>query len=440
MAGNHPLAIHGGKPVRTKVFPAHNFIGEEEKKAAQRVLDSGILSQYLGCWDKNFYGGVEVNALEQEWSDYFQVKHSIAINSGTSGLIAAVGACDIGPGDEVIVSPFTMSASASCVLFYGAIPIFADIEPDYFCVDVAAIERCITPRTKAIIVVNIFGSPYDALRINELAKKHNLKIIEDNAQSPYACYRDKFTGSLGDVGIFSLNYHKHIHCGEGGIVTTNDDYIADKVRLILNHGEAVVGSKGYVNLINHVGMNLRMTEIQAAIARCQLQKLKALVEKRVENVLYLSEKMREIPGITPPQVRPDCTHSFYVHACLFDESIVGVHRNQFIKAVAAELPKTELREKESAIFSMGYVKPLYLQPMYQERVAFGGQGYPFSIFGKNVKYEKGICPTAENLHENSLFFHEMMRPPMQMADLDDVYRAFEKVYEHRNQLLEEVVC
>lgn len=428
------LAIFGGKPVRTKKFPGYKVIGKEEQAAVRKVLDSGKLSKYLGCWDEGFFGGEQVRALEEEWARYFKVKHAIAVNSATSGLIAAAGACDLGPGDEVIVSPYTMSASASCVLFYGAIPVFADVEGEYFCLDADSVERCITKRTKAIVAVDIFGHPYDAGRINKIAKRHNLKIIEDNAQAPTATYKGKFTGTLGDVGVFSLNYHKHIHCGEGGIIVTDDDYIADKARLIRNHAEAVVGDKGYKNLINMVGMNLRMTEVEAAIARCQLKKLKGLIERRIENVEYLSKRLSAIPGLTPPKTRPGCKHVYYVHAFLYDRDVIGPHRNKFIKAVAAELPETEMREGEGAIFSMGYVRPLYLQPLYQKRIAFGKEGFPFNMYGKDVKYSKGICRAAEDLYENRFFFHEMMRPPMTKLDLDDVYKAFEKVYERRKEL------
>jgi dTDP-4-amino-4,6-dideoxygalactose transaminase len=159
-----------------------------------------------------------------------------------------------------------------------------------------------------------------------------------------------------------------------------------------------------------------------------------LIDKRIENVEYLSDKLKGIPGLTPPKTRKDCTHSYYVHAFLYDQNMIGVHRDKFIKAVVAELPETELREGEGAIFSMGYVKPLYLQPLYQNRIAFGADGFPFNQFGNDVDYSKGICPVAEDLYENSFFFHEVMRPPMTKEDLDDIYRAFEKVYEHREEL------
>ena len=154
------LAIHGGTPVRTKQFPAYNVIGDEEKEVVQRVMESGILSRFLGSWHSDFYGGPEVQVFEKEWADYFDVKHAIAVNSCTSGLYCAIGASGVGPGDEVIVSPYTMSASATSVIIFNAVPVFADIEPDYFCLDPASVESKITERTKAIVVVDIFGQPY----------------------------------------------------------------------------------------------------------------------------------------------------------------------------------------------------------------------------------------------------------------------------------------
>jgi perosamine synthetase len=430
------LAIFGGKPVREINFPAYSVIGDEERKAVNGVLDSGMLSKYLGCWDPDFYGGHQVQSLEAEWADYFNVKHAICINSATSGLIAAAGACDLGPGDEVIVTPYSMSTSASCVLFYGAVPVFADIEEEYFCLDPDSVESAITPRTKAIVVVDLFGQPYAADRINSIAKKHGIKVIEDAAQAPGAKFNGKFSGTLGDVGVFSLNVHKHIHTGEGGIVVTDDDYIADKVRLIRNHAEAVVEDMGFTNLVNMVGMNLRMTEIEASMARCQLKKLDGLIHDRIKNIEYLSPKIDSLPGIAVAKVRENADHAWYVHSLLYEQRVVGVHRDEFIKAVAAELPETEGREGEGAIFSMGYVKPLYLQPLYQQRIGIGRGGFPFEPYGKNIDYSRGICPVTEELYGNRLVFHEMFRPPMNEEDLDDVWHAFEKVYEHREYLLD----
>ncbi|MCX6723041.1 MAG: DegT/DnrJ/EryC1/StrS family aminotransferase [Candidatus Staskawiczbacteria bacterium] len=392
------LAFFGGEPVRTKKFPAYQVIDEEEKKEVNRILDSGVLSRYLGCWEPDFFGGPEVQLMEKEWAEYFGVKHAVAVNSCTSGLQVAVGAAGISPGDEVIVSPYTMAASATAPLWYGAIPVFADIEKEYFCLDPESVKNKITPRTKAIIVVDIFGQPYNVEAINQIAKENNLIVIEDCAQAPGATYKGKYAGTLGDIGVYSLNYHKHIHTGEGGVIVTNDDKLANKLRLIRNHAEAVVGDKGETDLVNMVGANFRLTY--------------------------------------SPKVREGASHVYYQQAFFFFLEIIGVSRDLFIKAVQAELPVVELRETEGKKVECGYVKPLYLLPLFQKKIAFGDKGFPFvsEFYHGQANYDKGLCPVAEKLHFQELFTHEYMRPPATKEDLDDFVKAFKKVYNNREEL------
>jgi len=429
------LAIHGGEKLRTTPFPAYNTIGKEEEDATLRVLRSGKLSTYLGTWHDDFYGGTEVQALERAWEDFFKVKHAISVNSATSGLYAAVGAAGIGPGDEVIVSAYTMSASATAALVYGAIPVFADIEEDYYCLDVHSIEARITPKTKAIIVVDIFGQVYDIEAINTLAKKHKLIVIEDAAQAPGAKYKDAFAGTFGDMGIFSLNYHKHIHSGEGGIIVTNNDNLADRLRLIRNHAEAVLSARGIKDkdeLVNMIGFNYRMTEIEAAIAHEQLKKLPFLLEERIENTNYLNEELAKIPCLQKTKLRPDSKHVFYAHVLKFNSELTNIHRNIFINAVKAELPPTLLRDESDVLLGYGYVKPLYLQPLYQEKIGFGKDGFPFNQ--SQVDYSEGLCPVTEKMHNDLLITHEFMRPGMSKSDMNDVIAAFLKVWENRHEL------
>ena len=430
------LAIHGGKPVREKPFPAATTIGIEEKEAVGRVLDTGVLSKFLGSWHEDFYGGEEVRTLESEWGAYFDAKHAIAVNSCTSGLICAVGATGVEPGEEIIVPPFTMSATATAPIIFNAVPVFADIEEDCFCLDPRSVEERITIRTRAIIVVDLFGQTYDAEAINAVAEKHGLYVIEDTAQAPGAAYKNKFAGTLGHIGVYSLNYHKHIHCGEGGVVVTDDDELAERVRLIRNHAEAVVETKGVSNLTNMIGFNFRMTEIEAAVARCQLKKLPKLFEKRLDNVHYLEERLAQIPAVKPPNVREYCRHAYYVHACKFDEELAEVTRDRFIEAVRAELAPFSMRESEGVKISCGYVQPLYLLPLFQKKIAYGSKGCPFTApwYDGIVDYSKGICPVVERMYEKELFIHEMMVPSMTREDIDDVLNAFEKVWENRDTL------
>jgi len=413
------LAINGGRPVRDTPFPDYVTIGEEEKRAVIEVLDGKVLSQFLGTWSPDFYGGRRVQALERAWESYFGVKHAVSVNSATSGLYAAVGAAGVGPGDEVIVSPYTMSASATAALVYGAIPVFADIDQDTFCLSPQSIRSLITPYTKAIIVVDIFGHPAAMNEIMDIAKEHNIVVIEDAAQAPGAKYHGRYAGTLAHMGVFSLNYHKTIHCGEGGIVVTDDADLAERLQLIRNHGEAVVKGKGVNNIVNMVGFNYRMTEIEAAIASEQLKKLENLVQKRNDAADFLGEKLLKFPGITPPKVMPSIKHGYYVYPIRYDSEKIGIPRDVFVAAVNAEgIP-----------FAAGYVEPLYLQPMYQKRIAFGYDGFPFTYSGYKgkVSYERGICPVTERMHYHELIYTNVCHANTTESDLEDVITAIDKV-------------
>ena len=268
------LAILGGTPIRTIDFPNRKSMGREELEAAQRVLESDILSGFVGVAGNFFNGGSEVRSFENKWANDYGFKHAISVNSWTTGLQVAVGAIGIEPGDEVICSPYTMSASATSVLFYGGIPVFADIDRDRYTLDPKSVEEKITPRTKAILVVHLFGYPADMDAIMAIAKRHNLRVIEDAAQAPGVLYKNRPVGAIGDIGGFSLNFHKHIHTGEGGLLVTQNDDLALRSQLIRNHGENATEAYGVSDISNTIGSNYRFTEIQAAIAIEQFTKLK----------------------------------------------------------------------------------------------------------------------------------------------------------------------
>lgn len=425
------LAINGGTPVRTKLFPAHNTIGQEEAQAVQKVLQSGNLSQFLGAWHRDFYGGPYVRQFEHDWAKHFQCKYAIAVNSATSGLFAAVGAIGIQPGDEVIVSPYTMSASAIAPIIYGGVPVFADIDEENFGLSPESIEDRITSRTKAIILVHIFGNPARLDQIVSIAQKHHLQLIEDCAQAPMATYRNKFVGSFGEIGVFSLNYHKHIHTGEGGMIVTNDDNIAERLYLIRNHGENIVGPKGVVDNFNTFGFNFRMTEIEAAIGIEQLKKLPNLIEQRIANAEYMALELGKIPGIIPPAVEAFSKHVYYQQPCKLKSDLLGMDRNTFINAIKAEIPSAILRE-DTPLINLGYVKPLYLLPLFQQRQTHCS--FNCNNYRGGVDYSLGICPVVEKLHFEELFSHEYLRPGMSKADLNDVVEAFNKVASNLEEL------
>lgn len=369
------------------------MIGIEERNAVLRVMDRG-LSGYQGNWSENFYGGPEIQALEKEWAEYFGTKHAIACNSATSGLWMALNAIGLQQNfktiphkcngdfyhdydaeylaDEVIVSPYSMTCSASIPLHFGAKPVFADIEEDYYCLDSKSVEERITERTKAIIVVDLFGQPYNADKINEIAERkgkeygHKIYVIEDAAQAAGAKYKGKYAGTLGDIGVYSLNVHKPIQCGEGGIVVTNDDELAMKLRLVMNHSEAVINdvfrqankierwamTNVYTQLI---GMNLRMTELSAAIAREQLKKLDGIIKIQQEDATYF-----------PIKIRPECEHAFYRYAYLKENAIYT------------------LKYCDSAFnFKQHYITPIYQMPLF-----------------KNLGYDQHSCPVCEEIDRN----------------------------------------
>lgn len=425
------LAIHGGEPSFKKELPTFNSIGDEEVKAVNEVMLSGELSGYYGSWSPEFYGGKKVKQLEEEWSTKFKCNYSIAVNSNTSGLLAAMGAIGLKPGDEVILPPLSMSATAIAPLFYGGVPVFCDVEPVTCTLDPEKIEKHITKRTKAIIVVNLFGHIAYLSKLREIANKYNLFLIEDNAQAPLGHEDGNLAGTIGDIGIFSLNYHKHFHTGEGGICVTNNHQLAKKLQLIRNHGENCVSEIDVDDHVNTIGLNLRMTELCAAIGIEQLKKSEYLVQERVEIADFLNKNLNDLPGINLPIQRLNSKAVYYMYQIRFEENIVGVSRERFADALAAEGFPTFL----------GFIKPLYLLPVFQNKIAIGSQGWPFkryksflSFLNRKISYKKGICPVAEKLHEKELMGFDCCCLKINNDDLKGLSKAFKKVYENRNQL------
>lgn len=431
MAGK--LAINGGTPVRTRPFAPRETMGEAEKRAVNEVMDRGQLSMFFGSPGPQFNGGRTVRAFEDAWCERFGYRHAISVNSWTTGLAACVGAVGLGPGDEMICSPYTMSASASVAIQYGAVPVFADVDPVSFCLDPASVESRITPRTKAIMAVHIFGGTADMAGLRAVADRHNLRLIEDAAQAPGATYGGSSIGAQRDIGGFSLNYHKHIHTGEGGVIVTNDDDLALRARLIRNHGENIVEGFGVEDLTNMVGSNYRLTELQAAIGIVQLSKLDAIVERRRQLAARLIERTSPLAPLTPPATDPNGSHVYYVFAWRYDENVLGVPRAAFAAAVRAELP--EPATSDDLAMGEAYVKPLYALPMYQRRIGLGSSGFPFNYHpDADLDYRWGICPTVERLWERETLLTALVRDPLEEADIDDLANAIEKVVENASEL------
>ena len=426
MGKENKLAIHGGMKIINKTFTHYNSIGLEEKNAAIKVIESGVLSKFIGAWDPDFFGGPLVQDFERNCEKFFNVKHAVVVNSWTSGLIAAVGALGIEPGDEVIVSPWTMSASATAILHWNAIPVFADIDKQTFCLDPESIESNITPYTKAIMAVDIFGYSANMSAIMSLAKKYNLKVISDTAQAPGATYHGKYAGTLADIGGYSLNYHKHIQTGEGGILVTNNDVYADKLRLIRNHAEAVVEAKGNNDLTNMVGYNFRLGEIECAIGIEQIKKLPEIVKKRQKSAKRLTDGLTGLKGLALPYVEANCSHVFYSYPMVLDTKLLNVSNKKIAEALVAE-----------GMSGIGtQYQNIHLLPMYQEKIAFGSKGFPWNseFCKRDVDYSKGICPVAESLQDESFLAFGISKFDLNSSDVDLIISAFQKVWSNLNLL------
>ncbi len=284
----------------------YNSIGKQELKAAVKVLKSGVLSDFVGGRGKNFNGGKYVKKFENRVQNDFKVKHAISVNSWTSGLICSIGAIDPSPGDEIICTPWTMCACATAILHWNCIPVFVDINKSNFNYDLKKLKNKITSKTIAILAVDIFGQSENLDAIKKIIKNRNIKIISDTAQAIGSKYKNKYSGTLADIGGYSFNYHKHINTGEGGMIVTNNKNLALRCKLIRNHGEAVL-KKNDKSLSNILGYNFRLGEIEAAIGIEQFKKLKKIIKFRQKLAKTLIDGISQLKGIQVPIVNKECS-------------------------------------------------------------------------------------------------------------------------------------
>jgi len=259
-----------------------------------------------------------------------------------------------------------------------------------------------------------------------LAEKYNLKVISDTAQAPGATYYGEYAGTLADIGGYSLNYHKHINTGEGGILVTNDDIYADKLRLIRNHAEVVVEAKGNNDLTNMVGYNFRLGEIECAIGIEQIKKLPELVKKRQTVAELLTKGLTGLKGLQLPYVEDQCSHVYYSYPMVLDTKLLNVSNQKIAEALIAE-GVSEVGTKYQNI---------HLLPMYQEKIAFGSKGFPWSseFCMRDVDYSKGICPVAESLQDESFLAFGISQFDLESSDIDLIIRAFHKVWSNLDLL------
>jgi len=414
------LALFGGPKVRQNPFPRHPIIGEAEKKQVMSVLESGNISTFIASPGENFLGGKKIREFEDKFAKKIGTKFAVTFNSASSALHAAVVSVGVEPGQEVIVPPYSFTSTATSSLMHNAIPVFCDIKEDTYCIDPKKISQLITPLSKAIIPVHLFGHACDMDEIIEIADKNNLKIIEDCAQAVGAEYKGKILGIMGDCGIFSFQESKIIMTGEGGMLVTDDDEIADLARMVRNHGEVILPSmKKRTYHSEFLGWGYRMTEMEAALGIAQLEKLDYFINERRKLGKFLSSEINKIPGLAHVEYNT-VKHVYWMFGFRYDENIIGIPRDKFCEALVAEgIP----------CFA-GYVEPLYLNTLYHEKRAFAFQHYR-----GNFKYEKGLCPIAESLYEKYLINTLVCRPPATIEDMQDIITAIQKIVENKDELM-----
>ena len=363
------LAIEGGAPVRQTPFPRWPIWDKTEERLLLEVLHSGN-------W--GMLNGTKVLAFEQAFAAFQQANYGICVVNGTAAIEIALRAVGVGPGDEVITTPYTFIATVNAVITVGAIPIFVDIEPETAAIDINQIEEAITTRTRAILPVHIAGQPANLDGILAMSQKHQLRVVEDACQSWGAEWRGQRVGALGDLGTFSFQASKNISAGEGGIIVTNDDQLADLCWSLHNVGRRK-GGLWYEHV--RQGGNYRMTEWQGAILLAQLERAEDLARRRHENALHLAAALQSIPGIDPLKVDSRVTrHAWHLFVFRYHrEAFGGLPRQDFIAALQAEgIP-----------CSPGYV-PLNESPALLDGLR------SLQTFRKDIPPPRA-CPVAERL-------------------------------------------
>lgn len=412
-------AVLGGTPVRTKPWPKWPVwdVDTDEKQVVE-VLRKGV-------WCRAGVKQSVVSEFEKQWAATLGVKRALAVVNGTNSLIIALKMLDIGGGDEVIVTPYTFIATISAILEAGAMPVFADVDPQTFQIKPENIEKKITPRTRAILPVHILGLPSDMIRIMEIARKHNLLVVEDACQAWMAEINHQKVGTFGNVGCFSFQNSKHLAIGEGGALISNDDEFMDRCHSYHDCGRA------YGQMVDPVGgqyimrgNNLRMTEYQASIGLAQLKRLDEQTTLRNKNAEYLKSKIAKIPGILPYKLYDHVTRaSFHLFPFRYiKEEFNGLPRDKFFRALRAEgVPASG--GYTGLLFSMPYLNDAFQSKNYQKM-------YPKDMLDFKKFVANNQCPESEKLsNETGVWISQSMLLGTQ-SDMDDIYNAIEKI--HKN--------
>ena len=347
-------------------------LGQEEMANLAEVIASGVLSSTQGKF---------VKRLEQQFADLLSVKHVYACSSGTAAIHAAVAAVDPEPGDEIVTSPITDMGALTPILYQGAIPVFAEVDPETWNVTAETIEPCLSIRTKAIIATHLFGNPCQMDEIMDLADSRRVPVIEDCAQALLAQHRDRFVGTIGKIGCFSLQQSKHITAGEGGLIATNDDLLARRLHLFINKGWGYGDAKPDHDFL---ALNYRMSELQGAVALAQLSKLEQGVRNRVSAALALSAELANLPGVETPHVSPDTAHAYWKY-CLRINS-------ELIQGGAVALAE-ELKARQIFCVPRYIEKPAFMCRIFQEQKTFGSSRFPFTLARPGIlRYDPTLFP------------------------------------------------
>ncbi|MEJ5197911.1 MAG: DegT/DnrJ/EryC1/StrS family aminotransferase [Anaerolineae bacterium] len=403
------LAIDGGAPTRTAPFPDWPIYDEREERNLLEVLRSGR-------WG---IGGTKVAEFEARFAAFQAARFGICVPNGTLALQLAFQALGIGPGDEVITTPYTFIATASAAIQQGAVPVFVDIDLDSYTLAPAQIEAAITPRTKAIVPVHLAGRPADMDAIVAIARRHGLRVVEDACQAWGAEWRGRRVGAIGDLGCFSFQSSKNVSAGEGGIVITNDEVLAELCWSLHNVGRVRQGA-WYQHEI--IGGNLRMTEWQAAVLLAQLERLPEHAARRDANARYLAEALSEVPGVTPlPFDERVTAHAHHLFICRYNPAAFGGRpRDEFVRALIAEGIETA---------SVGYITPLHRNNAIRRAVAglSGGDGRPWPMAADGLP-ELPSCPNAEWTSQHTFWLAQNTLLG-DRADMDSIVAAIRKIQE-----------
>jgi perosamine synthetase len=396
-------AIAGGAPVKATPYARAERYGEVELNQLREALAQQTL----------FYAqGKKVFELERRFAATTGVKHAVACSSATAAIHAALIALDVSPGDEVIVAPITDMGSVVPILWQGGVPVFSDLDPLTYNVTAESVARCITDKTRAIIAVHLAGNSCDLDGLNRVATAAGVPLIEDCAQAHGCTYRGRPVGSFGAVGCFSLNEFKHIACGDGGVVVIDDDALARKLRLATD--KAYDRSPGVaVRDPRFLANNYRMTELQAAVAIAQLEKLPSIIARRRSWCDRLTDQFRDLPGLILPRPTPGCEHAWWFYMLRVEPQRLGANATDFAAALKAEgVP--------AAAHYIG--RCVYEYPLFADHSAFAhGPPHPFAA----RMYAHGDCPNAETILDTCVIL--AINEGYSDADLDDTVRAFRRV-------------